>query len=72
MTIKLDKTAPTVAVSGAADGASVGNSGDITWTATDATSGIDTVTATVDGVAVADGPAARALAPLARQPHGSS
>jgi glucose/arabinose dehydrogenase len=53
VTIKLDKTAPTVTVAGAAEGASVGNSGDITWTATDATSGIDTVTATVDGVAVA-------------------
>ena len=53
VTIKLDKTAPTVAVSGVAEGASVGNSGDLTWTATDATSGIDTVTATVDGAAVA-------------------
>lgn len=53
LTVKLDKTAPAVAVSGVAEGASVGNSGDLTWTATDATSGIDTVTATVDGTAVA-------------------
>jgi hypothetical protein len=53
VTVKLDKTAPTVSVSGAAEGASVGNSGDLTWTATDATSGIDTVTATVDGAPVA-------------------
>ncbi|WP_082591859.1 PQQ-dependent sugar dehydrogenase [Terrabacter sp. Soil810] len=53
VTVKLDKTQPAVAVSGVTDGATVGNSGDVTWTATDATSGIDTVTATVDGTAVA-------------------
>ena len=55
VTVKLDKTQPAVAVSGVTDGATVGNSGDVTWTATDATSGIDTVTATVDGAAVAAG-----------------
>jgi hypothetical protein len=59
VTVKLDKTQPAVAVSGVTDGATVGNSGDVTWTATDATSGIDTVTATVDGTAV---PAATPLA----------
>jgi glucose/arabinose dehydrogenase len=59
VTIRLDKTQPAVAVSGVSDGATVGNSGDVTWTATDATSGIDTVTATVDGAAVtADEPLA--------------
>ena len=53
VTVKLDKTQPTVAVSGVTDGGSVGNSKDVTWTATDATSGVDTVTATVDGAPVA-------------------
>ncbi|MGO4362625.1 PQQ-dependent sugar dehydrogenase [Terrabacter sp. RAF57] len=53
VTVKLDKTQPAVAVSGVTGGATVGNSGDVTWTATDATSGIDTVTATVDGTPVA-------------------
>jgi hypothetical protein len=53
VTVKLDKTAPVVAVSGVTEGASVGNAGDLTWTASDATSGIDTVTATVDGATVA-------------------
>ncbi|MEU3458013.1 hypothetical protein ABZ671_31145 [Micromonospora sp. NPDC006766] len=39
--LKLDKTAPTVAVSGVADGASYGSSGSVTvdWTVSDATSG---------------------------------
>jgi PKD repeat protein len=53
VTVKIDRTQPTVAVSGVTDGASVGTSKDVTWTATDATSGIDTVTATVDGATVA-------------------
>jgi hypothetical protein len=65
VTVKLDKTAPVVAVSGAAEGASVGNAGDLTWTASDATSGIDTVAATVDGAAVAaDKPLALWTLPL--------
>ncbi len=51
--VKIDKSAPTLAVSGATDGGSVGNSGDITWTAADAVSGVQSVTATVDGQAVA-------------------
>ncbi|GAB3064732.1 lectin [Intrasporangium mesophilum] len=53
VTIKIDKTQPTLAVSGVTDGATVGNSGDVTWAAGDATSGVGTVTATVDGSAVA-------------------
>lgn len=47
--VKIDKTAPTLAVTGVTDGASVGNSGDVTWTAADAVSGVQSVTATVDG-----------------------
>ena len=50
--IKIDKTAPTVAFEGATEGAEVGNAGDVSWTAADATSGIQSVTATVDGAAV--------------------
>jgi glucose/arabinose dehydrogenase len=53
VSIKIDKTQPTLAVSGVTDGATVGNSGEVTWTAADATSGLDTVAATVDGTAVA-------------------
>jgi soluble cytochrome b562 len=41
-----------VAFSGATEGAEVGNAGDVSWTAADATSGIQSVTATVDGAAV--------------------
>ena len=50
--IKIDKTAPSVAFEGATEGAEVGNAGDVSWTAADATSGIQSVTATVDGAAV--------------------
>ncbi len=52
LVIKIDKTAPTVAFTGATEGAEVGNAGDVSWTAADATSGIQSVTATVDGAAV--------------------
>ena len=52
LVIKIDKTAPTVAFVGATEGAEVGNAGDVSWTAADATSGIQSVTATVDGAAV--------------------
>ncbi|WP_392543369.1 PQQ-dependent sugar dehydrogenase [Oryzobacter telluris] len=51
--VKIDKSAPTLAVTGVTDGASVGNSGDVTWTAADVVSGVQSVTATVDGQAVA-------------------
>lgn len=47
--IRIDKTAPTVAITGATDGASVGNAGDVSWTAADAVSGVQSVTATLDG-----------------------
>ena len=53
VTVKLDKTQPAIGISGVTDGASVGNAGNVSWTVTDATSGIDTVSATVDGDAVA-------------------
>ena len=50
--VKIDKTAPTVAFQGATEAGSVGNAGDVSWTTSDATSGIQTVTATLDGTAV--------------------
>ncbi len=59
LTVKIDTQAPVVEVEGldgtpAAGGAvRVGNSGDVTWSATDATSGVETVTATLDGAPVA-------------------
>ncbi|GAB3874235.1 PQQ-dependent sugar dehydrogenase [Terrabacter terrigena] len=53
VTVRTDRSQPTVAVSGATDGSTVANSGDVTWTAADATSGIDAVSATVDGSPVA-------------------
>jgi glucose/arabinose dehydrogenase len=53
VTVRLDRTQPAITVSGVTDGASVGNAGDASWTATDATSGLDTVSATVDGTGVA-------------------
>jgi glucose/arabinose dehydrogenase len=52
VTIRIDKTAPTVSVDGVADGESVGNSGDLTWAATDETSGVAEVLATIDGESV--------------------
>ncbi|MBC9820630.1 PQQ-dependent sugar dehydrogenase [Terrabacter sp. MAHUQ-38] len=59
VTVKRDTSQPAIAVSGATDGASVGDSGNVTWTATDGASGIDTVSARVDGAAVpADQPLA--------------
>lgn len=51
--VRIDKTAPQVAVDGVSDGATVGNSGDVSWSATDATSGVGSVVATLDGAAVA-------------------
>ena len=57
VTIKIDKTAPVVTVGGVAEGASLGDSGVLlpTWSATDATSGVGTVTATLDGAPLATG-----------------
>ena len=53
LVIKIDKSDPTVAFVGATAGAEVGNAGDVSWTAADAISGIQSVTATLDGTAVA-------------------
>lgn len=57
--LKLDKTAPTVAVSGLADGATYGDSGSVTidWTVTDATSepGVNPDSALLDGKRIAKG-----------------
>ena len=53
LVIKIDKSAPTVAFVGATAGSDVGNAGDVSWTAADAISGIQSVTATLDGTAVA-------------------
>jgi glucose/arabinose dehydrogenase len=57
VTIKIDRTAPEVVVGGVVEGASLGDSGVLrpTWSATDATSGVGTVTATLDGAALASG-----------------
>jgi hypothetical protein len=51
--VRIDKTAPQVAIDSAPDGATVGNSRDVSWSATDATSGVGSVAATLDGAAVA-------------------
>ena len=67
LVLRIDKTAPTVAFEGATAGASVGNAGDVSWTAADATSGIQTVTAALDGAPV---PAGEPLA-LWRLPLGA-
>ena len=51
--LKIDKTAPTAPVfTGVTAGGEAGNAGDVSWSATDATSGIQSITATVDGAAV--------------------
>ncbi len=52
VTVRIDKTAPGVTFEGVTDGADVGNSGDVSWSATDATSGVGTVVATLDGASV--------------------
>jgi hypothetical protein len=53
VTVKIDKTTPVVEVDGVTDGGSVGNaSDDPTWAATDAVSGVGSVSATLDGAAV--------------------
>ncbi|MFU8875673.1 ThuA domain-containing protein [Micromonospora sp. SL4-19] len=53
-TFKIDNTAPSVSVSGIANGQSYGDSGQPTvgWTATDAGSGVATTSATLDGTAI--------------------
>lgn len=48
VTVKIDKSAPVIGVTGIDNGASVGNAGDLAWTATDATSGVGVVTARLD------------------------
>lgn len=53
LVIKIDKSAPTVAFVGATNASDVGNAGDVSWTAADAISGIQSVTATLDGSTVA-------------------
>ncbi|WP_406045082.1 ThuA domain-containing protein [Micromonospora sp. NBC_00898] len=57
-TIKIDPTAPTLLVSGVADGQLYGDSQDvhISWAATDATSGIKSTVGTLDGAPYASGP----------------
>ncbi|NHC14961.1 family 16 glycoside hydrolase [Motilibacter deserti] len=58
VSFKVDAAAPTVTVTGLADGSTHGDSGTLTpsWTATDATSGLSgSVTATLDGKAIASG-----------------
>lgn len=52
-----DTTPPQVTVSGVADGETYGDSGDleITWEATDADSGVDAVSATLDGAPIEQG-----------------
>jgi len=50
--IKIDKSDPTVSFDGATAGGEVGNAGDVSWTAADGVSGIQSVTATLDGTAV--------------------
>lgn len=52
LVIKIDKSDPTVSFDGATAGGEVGNAGDVSWTAADAISGIQSVTATLDGTAV--------------------
>ncbi|MFQ6172096.1 PQQ-dependent sugar dehydrogenase [Oryzobacter sp. R7] len=47
--IRIDRSNPTVAVSGATDGGSVGNAGDVSFAGADAVSGVQSVTATLDG-----------------------
>ena len=56
-TLKIDGTAPTVLVSGIADGVVYGDSQDllISWQATDGASGIKKVAGTLDGAAFASG-----------------
>ncbi len=55
--LRLDKTAPTVAVTGIEDGATYGDSATLRprWTATDATSRIDKVDARLDGKKIRSG-----------------
>jgi glucose/arabinose dehydrogenase/soluble cytochrome b562 len=55
--VKIDRTAPVLTVKGVTDGQSLGDSGVLTpsWTATDATSGVGTVTATLDGAPIESG-----------------
>ncbi|MBR7742015.1 PQQ-dependent sugar dehydrogenase [Phycicoccus sp. BSK3Z-2] len=57
VTIRIDRTPPVVDVTGVEDGAEVGASQDVEWTASDATSGVAEVTATLDGEP-AEGPLA--------------
>ena len=52
LVITIDKSDPTVSFDGATAGGEVGNAGDVSWTAADAISGIQSVTATLDGTAV--------------------
>jgi hypothetical protein len=55
ISFRIDATAPTIAVTGLADGDSRGDSGEATvsWSSTDATSGVESTSATLDGSAIA-------------------
>ncbi|MEO3853970.1 PQQ-dependent sugar dehydrogenase [Acrocarpospora sp. B8E8] len=68
LTVKIDKTAPVLTVSGVAD-TTYGDSASITpvATATDATSGVDTVTLAIDGQPIISG----AAVPLWKLPLGA-
>jgi glucose/arabinose dehydrogenase len=54
-TIRIDRSDPVVSIAGVTAGQSVANTGDVTWTATDAVSGIASVAVTVDGATVPPG-----------------
>ena len=69
-TIKIDKTGPVVTVAGVTAGQSVANTADVTWTATDAISGMDIRDGHGRRRHRAVGSAAGAVAALAGQPHG--
>jgi glucose/arabinose dehydrogenase len=55
--VRIDNTAPAVTVGGVVSGSTLGDSVTLspTWSATDAASGVDTVSATLDGAPLADG-----------------
>ena len=54
-TIKIDKSDPVVSFAGVTAGQSVANTADVTWTTTDAVSGMASVAVTVDGATVPSG-----------------